>query len=517
MTVQQIKNEANRKRKDGDFLGAMELYKRLWDLDRNEWNGYFLAQCLRKIEEYSDARELHEQLARLYPGFTPIRNDKLWLDYNEKIKDWENPRFISDAEDILRRADRYDKYTSSVFTKTVLKTVKWLRSKREYTSASHWLSKLDQSVIDNSVFVYQGQVYPADRKEYFILLADVLVSLNRHIGYIEEVLDKLNFAMNKKAAFLDVIRQSITFDEGYISRKKLARYLKDFAEEFHSRLRQSPKIQQYKKKVTLVSDLSHYLFCPVSFAISETFKLDTDSSWERDEWKQDKKLFVHRHKIYKKTGSLKSAFDDSLLRVDQQFVNDLGYLFNSTIRVNNTTNPNPTIYENNSKSLKGAPDYLLQDDKGIKFVLTEKFSNVHSADRQKPFDSDLVKHWAFVEEIENIGASFGFFLTWYWDWVDDSTSVGNARKHMVITKYRIVKIEKNTANRNRLLRAIERVEHFRNSQVMSVDGQKLSWPRKCLNCSVMSYCNHKTGNYDELRLPYSLSQNMVSSEPVIEQ
>lgn len=51
---------------------------------------------------------------------------------------------------------------------------------------------------------------------------------------------------------------------------------------------------------------------------------------------------------------------------------------------------------------------------------------------------------------------------------------------------------------------------------MEIDGDRISFANKCLNCSVVAYCNHKTGNFNSIELPYNLSLNKVESEPKIE-
>lgn len=105
MTIEELKIQAKKKKQEGDIESALDLYTQLWEKEKNEWNGYFLAQCLRKTDEYEAARKLHTELEKAYPTFKPLQNDKLWLDYSEKIKDWKNPNLVSDAEDILKRKD----------------------------------------------------------------------------------------------------------------------------------------------------------------------------------------------------------------------------------------------------------------------------------------------------------------------------------------------------------------------------------------------------------------------------
>src|SRR5690606_36046769 len=68
MTTDEIKTLAKKKKQEGDIDEALNLYKQLWELEKNEWNGYFLAQCLRKSDNYTEARELHNALEKVYPN-----------------------------------------------------------------------------------------------------------------------------------------------------------------------------------------------------------------------------------------------------------------------------------------------------------------------------------------------------------------------------------------------------------------------------------------------------------------
>lgn len=514
MTPDELKTLAKKKKQEGDIDEALNLYKQLWELEKNEWNGYFLAQCFRKSDNYTEARELHNELEKAYPNFKPLQNDKLWLDYSEKIKDWQNPDLVKDAEDLLSRADKYDQYTSSLYTKTVLNVVKHLCYEKNYVDAYKWLLKLDQSIISNSVFNYQGIIFPADRKVYFIRYADVLIQLQKYTDYIEDCLKSLNFKKSKITEFKKHILDDITFDD-YISRVKLAKHIKNFQEEFHLRLKKTPSKVFKKDKTTLVSDLSHYLFCPVSFAINETFQIEANTSWEKDEWLGEKKLFIDRHNIFKRTKSYEETFKDSEISINSDLKSNFDYLLNSLIRVNNATNPKPTIYVNKTNDLKGAPDYIMEDSKGIKFAITEKFSSIYSADSQTPFESDLIKHYAFIDELVIANVKFGYLITWYWHLTDIHSDNGIVKKKIIVSSYRLTKIESSQINSNKLNRAISLVNNFKKANQIEIDGDKISFPNKCLSCSVVSYCNHKTGNFDIINLPYDLNSNKVESEPQV--
>jgi len=520
MTIQELKTEAKRLKQEGNFLESANLYEKLWELEKNEWNGYFLAQSYRKTENYIKARELHNQLEILYPNFKPLQNEKLWLDYSEKIKDWQNPDLIADAENLIARADKYDKYTGSVYTKTVLNVVKHLIYLDDFSGAKEWLLKLDQSVISNEGFIYNGQWYPADRKIYFINYADVVIRLDSYKSYVENSFEKLNFKSTKNREFSSYLYESITFDDN-ISRRRLAKHIKHFEEEFAIRKKQNIRKIYNPNKSNLVSDLSHYLFCPVSFAINETFEVEVNNTWEKDEWLGHRKTLIDRYNNFKKTKNYTEAYKDSEIQINDTLKNDFAFIFNSKIIIDNVSNNEKKIYSNNDKTLFGIPDYVMESENGKRYAITEKFSSIYSADSKTPFDSDLIKHFAFLEEFQEARLDFGLFITWYWNLIDIETNNGRIKKKMVITSYRITKIERDQQTKIKLNNAIKRVSDFKKNKSMEIDADKISYANKCFNCSVFIYCNHKTGKFDNITLPYNLTQNKLNeniitkSEPMI--
>ncbi|QTY27089.1 lipopolysaccharide assembly protein LapB [Flavobacterium sp. CS20] len=505
MTVSELKNTAKKYKIEGNFDKSMELYEELWKQEKNEWNGYFLAQVYRKSNNFQKARDLHNQLAQTYPKFKPLKTDKLWLDYSEKIKDWDNSDLVSDANDILSRTNQHDKYEGNIYRKTVLSTVRYLCYKNEHNEAYEWLLKLDQSKISNTGFLYNGQWFPADRKVYFIRLADVLIILGKHIDYIDECFEQLNFSPTKLRQFKSHLIDSITYDD-YISRVKLARYIKNFQEEFELREKKNFKKIYNPNKTISVSDLSQYLFCPVSYAINETYEIDANDTWEKDEWLGNRRNFSDRHRYYNKHNDYEKAFDDSDILINDELKKDFDYLFSSKIIVDNVSKSLLQLFTDSQKSIVGAPDYILKANDGKKIVLTEKFSSIHSADSKTPFDSDLVKHFAYLEKFDKMDLNYGYFITWYWELIDIETNTGRIKKKIKITSYRIVKVERTNTNSNKLNNALNRVKSLKTTKSMQIDADRISYANKCFSCSVFSYCNHKTGKFDQINLPYELTE-----------
>jgi len=184
-TAIDLRQKAEEFKKNEDFENALPFFQQLYVIDKNEWNGYFLAQCLRKTNNFTEARQIHNEINSNYPNFNPIKNEELWLDYSEKIKDWKNDNILEDAEELLAKTNKYDKYTGTIYSKTVLYVVRHLIYKDENSLALKWLDKLDFNVLSNSPFTFKGQKYPSDQKAYYIRYADVLIKLDCHVQYIE--------------------------------------------------------------------------------------------------------------------------------------------------------------------------------------------------------------------------------------------------------------------------------------------------------------------------------------------
>lgn len=320
-TSQELRRQADDFKKKQDFDNALPLYRKIWELEKSGWNGYFLAQCLRKTNKFEEARELHRVINSEFPTFLPIQTEQLWLDYSEKIKDWGNLNLIQDAEQLLSKTNIHDKYTGSIFKKVVLSVAKYLIYREDNLDALKWLEKLDFYTLSTLPFDFQGMKFPSDQKVYFILYADLLIKLDKHVIYIESCLTSLNFDGIKHSKFKNKIIEEITFGD-YTSRTVLALYIKNFKEEIYHRRNKLYPLNYNPKKVTLISDIGDFEFCPVSFAINETYSIPGNSTWEKDEWLDDKKYLSDRYKIFQKGEDYHAVFKDSTIEINETLKND---------------------------------------------------------------------------------------------------------------------------------------------------------------------------------------------------
>lgn len=511
-TTQELRQQAEELKKKEDFGNALPLFREIWEREKADWNGYYFAQCLRKTDNFTEAREIHQFIKTNFPNFRPIQNEELWLDYSEKIKDWENPDLLSDAEALLAKTNRYDKYTGSIFNKTVLSVVKHLIYHGNNSTALEWLEKLDFVALSNSPFNFKGQKFASDQKAFFIRYADVLIKLDKHIDYIESCLTCLNFDGIKHTQFKKKIIEEITYGD-YVSRVVLALYLKFFKEEIYHRKKNAFTSIYNPNKTTLISDLGDFEFCPASFAINETFSVASNASWEKDEWHGDKKHLIDRFNEFQKSKNIAEAFKDSSIEINDTTKNDFNPILNSKLIINNFDGSNKTFYSNPTDTIRGNPDYVFENGNSKKFVVIEKFTKRTSENIQTAFSNDLTKLYGYIFELNTLNIDFGYLIYWYWQYDDIQTENGSVKKKIRIKAYRIFKVEKTNDNKNKLASTIDRVQNFKQTKQFSVDGDKISYANKCLHCSVVSYCNHKTGKFNLIKLPYDINSLTLKQEP----
>jgi hypothetical protein len=85
------------------------------------------------------------------------------------------------------------------------------------------------------------------------------------------------------------------------------------------------------------------------------------------------------------------------------------------------------------------------------------------------------------------------------------TNNAQIKKKIVVSSYRLFKVVPGSDNNRKLKTTIDLVLKLRQTKAIDIEGSKISYANKCLNCSVVSYCNHKTGKLNKIRLPYNIN------------
>jgi hypothetical protein len=323
----------------------------------------------------------------------------------------------------------------------------------------------------------------------------------------------------KQTQFKKYIIETITYEDYHgnsqITRLRFALYLKYFKEEISNRTKNAFTKIFNPKKITLVSDLSDFEFCPVSYAINETYTVSSNATWEKDEWLGEKKHLIDRYNDFQKTKNISETFKDSSIEITDTVKNDFNEIFNAKLVINNYDGSNNTFYSNPTDTVRGNPDYVFENTSGKRFAVIEKFTKRTSEGIATAFNNDLIKLYGYIFELASLNIDFGYLIYWYWQLDDIDDGNGNIKKKIRIRTYRIFKVEKTAENKSKLATSLSRVNEFKRTGKFEVDGDRISYPNKCLNCSVVSYCNHKTGKFNTIKLPYDISEVTLNGQPSV--
>jgi hypothetical protein len=323
----------------------------------------------------------------------------------------------------------------------------------------------------------------------------------------------------KQTQFKKYIIETITYHDYHgnsqITRLRFALYLKYFKEEISNRTKNAFTKIFNPKKITLVSNLSDFEFCPVSFAINETYAVSSNATWEKDEWLGEKKHLIDRYNDFQKTKNISEAFKDSSIEITDTVKNDFNEIFNAKLIINNYDGSNNTFYSNPTDTVRGNPDYVFENTNGKRFAVVEKFTKRTSEGIVTAFNNDLIKLYGYIFELASLNIDFGYLIYWYWQLDDIDDGNGNIKKKIRIRTYRIFKVEKTAENKSKLAASLSRVNEFKRTGKFEVEGDRISYPNKCLNCSVVSYCNHKTGKFNTIKLPYDISEVTLNGQPSV--
>ena len=163
--IQKNKKEALELRKQSRYSEALKLYNDLWANHRescNEWDGWGLATCLRKLGNPEEALEICCTIYQSKPDFEAGNSLHAWCIYDieikkdhEHIKKDENKFFK--AVNAIQDLTSQDQYSPQA--KTIFRVIDYLiQTKQTYPAEAviGWLDRLDQKSLSDEPYRFIG-------------------------------------------------------------------------------------------------------------------------------------------------------------------------------------------------------------------------------------------------------------------------------------------------------------------------------------------------------------------------
>lgn len=482
-----------------------------------EQEGVLFLRTLRKEKNYIQAEEYHKKLEIKYPNSVGLKSEVLWLRFSSKICDSHNKEYTTDANYILNNTSQTEPATKLIFEITTLFTISRLISDKNFSKAYTWTTKLNPMTLsDKGRKGSNGVLYSSNRQQFYNYKAKSLIGTGRVEIYINWIFQHLKFTEEKRKDFVDHVINSCTlissYGNEYINDKILSNLLYKFDTDLISSTKYLSTTTTQPDAI-LLSELSQYLFCPVSFVINKNFNIPATKPMDSSsKWKGNKDGFYDRYIQYQKNKNIVNCFEynspefkDGIesVKMGENDINIFEELFKGSIKVNNSLEKSPYTFSSDDNIFKGAPDYLLELTNGKRVLISEKFSTSNAAGATKIYNSDTINLEAYLTKFKNLKIDYAYFINWNWSIYITPKDIDVPQTNtMYVNKVHLQLMDLSIAREALVDSTSEKINLLKSGTPLKFNS--IGFPGKCINCSVYNYCEHKSGVSNELRFPYNI-------------
>jgi tetratricopeptide (TPR) repeat protein len=146
------RDEAKRLRERGEYAGALAHFAPLWERDRQPWDGWGTALCLRRLGRHEDAIDVCRAVLKAHPDHHATRGIAAWC-LRDRI-----PHGNPDLTTVMATIDSIERVLSptpdglyghpSAFVRAVLDASKRLETAARWDSSADLLLRLDADRLD---------------------------------------------------------------------------------------------------------------------------------------------------------------------------------------------------------------------------------------------------------------------------------------------------------------------------------------------------------------------------------
>ena len=481
-----------------------------------ERESIYVVRALRKSGYFDEAYKFHEELKTKYPNSDGLKSEELWLTFSSKVCDGSNKDYLKDAQSILNETSQEDLKTNLIYEITAIITLSRLIRDYSFEQAYALSIRVNPLTLSDKGRIGENdQYYPSNKQQFYEYKAKSLIGQNKVNWYLNWVFQHLKFTEQKHEEFVTEIIKSCTIQKNdgttFISDRALGNYLYKFDIDLISSIKYLSAASTSSNSI-LLSELSQYLFCPASFAINRSFNIPgikpIDSS---SKWSGSKDGFYDRYLLYQKKQNIKSCFEyypyyyiegiPNSIILEEESSDIFEELFKGSIKTNNHFDTAPQTFKSDDGKLIGAPDYLVELTNGQLVVVAEKFSSISSAGASKIYNSDIIALEAYLTKFKHLKIDHAYFINWTWSIEKiPNGGLGPDTNKLYINKVNIKSIDLEVSRELLVDQTTEKINSLKSGNKLKFAD--LGFANKCLNCSVYSYCEHKSGTNNSVGLPY---------------
>jgi hypothetical protein len=339
--------------------------------------------------------------------------------------------------------------------------------------------------------------FPADRftVKYIRILSTtcqqfrILGALPPEYDLVEDEPGQAHQVLRNSSSFLNYIFLNDMFIP---SAYGLLDYLND---EISYKKNKKYKTKEWTIDAISASDISNFVFCPVSFSINKTFELPKleiaitgtllhenrllrlilELTDPRDEHEWNKR--DSHYTLFK--SSAPECFDELL---------GAKVLFSG-----HDTDCKGKFFTSRAGKLFSQPDFIFKTHEGEHVVVEEKYYTGNP--RTTFYENHVSQLRAYLFGIPDFEITHGYLIYWGYSLTKGYPS---------LTSCSVLKVFKNDVSKKMLSETLTEMKGFLSEKAMSFNPS-LRNPKKCANCVSNFACGHKTGQFDKVTFPYSSS------------
>ncbi len=278
---------------------------------------------------------------------------------------------------------------------------------------------------------------------------------------------------------------SIYYVSNHVS-KIHAEFKNIFLNELNISERKISKRNNEIKKTHSASDLANFVFCPVSYALNQTFYIDIN---------EQENVFIGNNE-HEKLRLLNLS--DSEMRGDKEFKsmfpnfnNDFKRIINSRCISQGHKDKNPVIYFSKKKKLSGIPDYIFQDINGY-FAVEEKYTFKKYDDITDLYLNHKAQALVYLYGLDQFQFNEVYVLYWFLS--------ENKYGEYYVYKYKLFRVIKTEENKKMIINVFNDLESIQQRIPYIFTPDKINY-KKCIKCNYFPYCEYKKGNNSNIILP----------------
>lgn len=523
----------------------------------DDWKKKFYADTCRKAGEHEKGLKLCEEVLANRPNFEPILGTYYWIKYDTIIRG-EPYKEITDekkkwAEKIRAKYEKAPKF--SPFYNLCIYFSDIYIENRKFEEAKKWLKYIRHYNDLNKTFKIGKETYYTPHKaKYFINYCKVCeeneiekaikicmkgLSIYPNLSLLKTSLVDLvcrQFNLKGKDLFLKLLSNIYFIDDkirnnyldGLISEEILSSWkstniigqkIYELNLDFDTKNKKDWAIHSYLHKSISSSNISDYVFCPVSYSINKSIKIESDEHINIELDFSSKisiaKIYGNKNKfenigkaLHKLPSnlSLKEQIEQSILYGNTPYEcygnnTDFEEIFKLKLLETNARSKKRKFYSSNNSKFTASPDYIMLDEEtGKKIIIEEKYRYAESSNIEQPFQNNYFEVLNTVLNIEEFHNYEVYIVYWFWKFSPNKKT--DFEKFFVVTDWRVFKIQIDDLDKVHLDRYTGNIEHLLNNQQIEFNKKNL-YAKKCAHCSVRHYCYHKTGRLENIPLPYN--------------